>query len=95
MAGRGNAGNQAGRGMGMTHRITPAEITARRKLLIEGQRSGDAAMVGQMQADIAKLREALRPFADIGIGSDPDYQPMIRMDRDAIVTARDTLEATA
>lgn len=75
-------------------RITPAEITARRMLMIECKRSQDAAMVGQMERDIAKLREALRPFADIGIGSDPDYQPMIRMDRAAIVAARDTLEAT-
>jgi len=37
---------------------------------------------------VARLLEAARPFADIGIGTDPDYQPMIRMDRDAIVTVR-------
>ena len=34
---------------------------------------------------------ALMPFADIGIGENPDYQPMIRMDRAAIVSARAAL----
>ena len=34
------------------------------------------------------LLDALKPFADIGIGENPDYQPMIRLDRDAILSAR-------
>lgn len=37
------------------------------------------------------LYEALRPFADIGISENPDYQPMIRLDRDAILAARAAL----
>lgn len=41
----------------------------------------------------ADLVEALRPFADIGIGTDPGYQPMIRMDREAIVRARAVLDS--
>lgn len=44
---------------------------------------------------IARLRDALAPFADIGIGSDPDYQPTIRMDRAAIIAARAAIEAHA
>jgi len=39
----------------------------------------------------AALEAALKPFADIGIGTDPDYRPMIRMDRDAIIAARAAL----
>lgn len=35
-----------------------------------------------------ELLEALRPFADIGVSENPDYQPMIRMDRAAILAAR-------
>ena len=40
---------------------------------------------------VADLAAALMPFADIGIGENPDYQPMIRMDRAAIVSARAAL----
>lgn len=51
----------------------------------------DATTVARRK--IAELEAALKPFADIGIGSDPDYQPMIRMDRDAIVAARSAIAA--
>ena len=44
-----------------------------------------------LAARVVALEAALRPFADIGIGSDPDYQPLVRMDRDAIVKARAAL----
>lgn len=40
-------------------RISAEEIRNRRKLMIECQRSGDAAMVGQMTSDIKVLRVAL------------------------------------
>jgi predicted metal-dependent hydrolase len=44
--------------------------------------------------EIARLRAALKPFADIGVGTDPDYQPQIRLDRDAILAARAALGET-
>lgn len=47
--------------------------------------------VATKEEEIAKLREALKPFADIGIGTNPDYEPMIRMDREAVVRARAVL----
>jgi len=51
---------------------------------------------GYLVAAAPDLLEALRPFAEIGIGADPDYQPMIRMDRDAILAARAAIaKATA
>ncbi|MFA5951545.1 MAG: hypothetical protein WC807_14800 [Hyphomicrobium sp.] len=34
------------------------------------------------------LHDCLKPFADIGIASNPDYAPSIRCDRDAILAAR-------
>ena len=43
----------------------------------------------------AQLEAALKPFADIGIGTDPDYQPMIRMNRDAVIAARAALSTPA
>jgi hypothetical protein len=49
----------------------------------------DAQLKAEAERD--RLREALRPFADIGIGTNPDYQPIIRMDRDAILRARAAL----
>ncbi len=48
----------------------------------------------RLRAVNERLRAALYPFATIGIGTDPDYQPMIRMDRDAIVAARKALDGT-
>ena len=53
-----------------------------------------AARVIELEADSERLRAALKPFADIGIGSDPEYQPMIRMDRAAILAARAALNHT-
>ena len=41
--------------------------------------------------EVLALVEAAKPFADIGVGSDPDYQPMIRMDRDAVIALRAAL----
>ena len=40
---------------------------------------------------LIKAEEALRPFAEIGISENPEYQPMIRMDRGAIIAARAAL----
>lgn len=42
---------------------------------------------------VQALAAALGVFANIGVGSDPDYQPEIRMDRAAIITARAALAA--
>ena len=47
--------------------------------------------VAELEAENERMRAALAPFADIGIGSNPDYEPMIRMDRKAIVSARAAL----
>lgn len=41
--------------------------------------------------DAARLRAALEPFADIGIGTNPDYAPPVRLRRDVIVAARAAL----
>jgi hypothetical protein len=41
--------------------------------------------------EVKALVDAAKPFADIGVGSNPDYQPMIRMDRDAIISLRAAL----
>jgi len=49
------------------------------------------AECARLQAENEMMRAALAPFADIGIGSNPDYEPMIRMDRKAIVSARAAL----
>lgn len=59
--------------------------------------SGDCPCEGCVQtralaAEVIELRKALRPFADIGISENPDYQPMIRMDRDAILAARAAID---
>lgn len=48
-------------------------------------------MVIEAADSIDALEKALRPFADIGVGTDPNYQPTIRMDRDAILAARAAL----
>lgn len=48
-------------------------------------------LLAREAARIEALENALRPFANIGVGTDPDYQPMIRMDRDAILAARAAL----
>lgn len=40
---------------------------------------------------IRRLADALRPFAEIGVGTNPDYLPTIRLPRDAILTARAAL----
>lgn len=50
------------------------------------------ARAADLTAKLDAAMEALKPFADIGIGSDPDYQPTIRMDRAAIVAARNAVE---
>lgn len=47
--------------------------------------------VPALEAEVLRLRAALKPFADIGVSTDPDYQPMIRLDRDAILAARAAL----
>jgi len=44
-----------------------------------------------LKARIAELEAALKPFADIDIGTNPDYEPIIKMDRQAIVSARAAL----
>jgi len=46
----------------------------------------------EAEARVKRLEKALRPFADIGIGSNPEYQPMIRLDREAILAARAALQ---
>jgi len=38
--------------------------------------------------DVAELVAALEPFANIGISSNPDYRPEIRLPREAIIEAR-------
>lgn len=55
--------------------------------------SVNTALMGQeanarLIAAAPELLAALRPFADIGVSENPDYQPMIRMDREAILAAR-------
>lgn len=47
----------------------------------------DVVKVPEVQA----LIEALKPFADIGVSENPDFHPIIRMDRDAIMAARAAL----
>ena len=64
-----------------------------RQIEAEGAKYFEWAMAAKMraqdaEAEIERLREALKPFADIGLGSDPDYAPAIRLDRDAILAAR-------
>ena len=49
------------------------------------------ALAPDLAAALIKAEEALRPFAEIGISENPEYQPMIRMDRDAIIAARAAL----
>ncbi|TBY60181.1 hypothetical protein E0H46_31940 [Rhizobium leguminosarum bv. viciae] len=49
----------------------------------------------RLREENERLRQLLRPFANIGIGTNPDYEPMIRMDREAIVRARAALEGDA
>lgn len=39
------------------------------------------------------LMEALRPFADIGLPTNPDYRPEIRLPRELIIAARDAVDA--
>ena len=51
----------------------------------------DAAKV----PEIAALIDAMKPFADIGVSENPDFHPIIRMDRDAIIAARAALRAIA
>ncbi len=49
-----------------------------------------------LEASHTDLLAALRPFADIGIPTNPDYMPTIRLDRDAIIAARAAIaKATA
>jgi len=50
--------------------------------------SPDLLANARLIAAAPDLLAALLPFAEIGIGENPDYQPIIRMDRDAIVAAR-------
>lgn len=52
-----------------------------------------APIANPAQTAAADLYAALKPFADIGVGENPDYQPMIRMDRDAILAARAAIAA--
>ena len=49
------------------------------------------AEIIRLTARVAELEGALRPFSEIGVGSNPDYQPQIRLDRDAILKARAAL----
>lgn len=73
-------------------RYLEAEASGRKKSHLKDLFE-QSAMHLRIQADrITALEAALRPFAHIGIGSDPDYQPLVRMDRDAIVKARVALE---
>lgn len=44
-----------------------------------------------LRARLTAAQEALRPFADIGVGTNPDYEPMIRLPREAILRARAAL----
>ena len=56
------------------------------------QAEADQIKIEAQAAEIARMRGALESFADIGVGTDPDYQPMIRLDRAAILAARAALE---
>lgn len=47
-----------------------------------------------LRAENARLRVALKPFADIGIGTNPDYRPEIRLCREAIIAARAAIAQT-
>ncbi len=38
------------------------------------------------------LHDCLSPFANIGIGSNPDYTPSIRLDRNTILAARTAVD---
>lgn len=44
-------------------------------------------------AKVKALVDAARQFADIGVSENPDYQPMVRLDRDAILALRAALAA--
>lgn len=51
----------------------------------------DAAFITLACNSFYELLEALKPFADIGVGTNPDYTPTIRLDRNAVIKARTAL----
>ena len=69
-------------------RISAEEIRNRRKLLIECQRSGDAAMVGQLERDVRELRTGLRGLMQA-------YAACNGTEHEAYVWAEAILEQTA
>lgn len=51
------------------------------------------ALIAERDVAVQALVEALRPFADIFVGQNPDWQPLVRLDRDAIIAVRAALAA--
>ena len=77
-------------------RATEAKLSEADSLVLLTAMRAEAAeaSLAALKAENERLREALKPFADIGIGINPEYEPMLRMDRKAIVRARKAMETT-